>query len=683
MTEVASNAALGKAPKTRFGERFIMGQEVLARWSDGLFYLGNILTVDDAKERCCIRFEDDSEYWSLFKDIQRGIVQIDPTSDIYCRMCHTGKSDSPNEIVLCDGCGIGYHQQCHKPVIQSSILKPDVSWVCRNCVFATTAKRGGADKEGPNSEALLEMKKSLPYNAKELKWDNQHKTNNQQIYCYCGGPGDWYLKMLQCCRCNQWFHEACIQCLDMPIIYGDRFYIFVCSCCNAGPEYIKRLDLKMVDILHLALFDLTIRYNKKYYDFDETILPWITNHVEYFKSSKIVNMAICERKEEMTRELINHRTKFDSSQTMLVKKRRVFQSGREIKKKATLFGLRVRAPPQPPVIQLPANGQITDDVMNNLKMKGKKVKTFVPVTSTSPVPLKWQGTHLKRRASTDASSLYMYNPAKKRLVSECSESSEAASNSDSAISFNQNYLGYTGHSSAYLSMDDSDMDVHMRDEDTLPLCPPPLRTNQGTNLLDTLIPVPKSFEGMDHPFKTILEKNQDLENFHAKVRLLGMCRVEYDFDDCSSLAGSDYGSTISMAMSGDSLGKDSQVASVGDTNVLEHVPKKRGRKSKREKQLLSGMANGSDIVASTSAGRRKRRRKQSSVPDLGLVDSSSFADSGSVVSVSSADSMIQLAMNCSCGVNPSPTIESFQVRARRALPDGKVQYLLEWEKGAP
>jgi hypothetical protein len=56
-----------------------------------------------------------------------------------------------------------------------------------------------------------------------------------------------------------------------------------------------------------------------------------------------------------------------------------FQSGREIKKKATLFGLRVRTSPQPPVIQLPANGQITDKVMNNLKMKGRKVKTFVPV----------------------------------------------------------------------------------------------------------------------------------------------------------------------------------------------------------------------------------------------------------------------------------------------------------------
>ncbi|MGH0169222.1 UNVERIFIED_CONTAM: hypothetical protein FKN15_056534 [Acipenser sinensis] len=143
--------------------------------------------------------------------------------EMVCTICQEENSEAPNEIVICDKCGQGYHQMCHAPNIDSSVIGSDEKWLCRQCVFATTTKRGGALKKGPNAKALQVMKQSLPYTLEDLVWDEGHKTNIQQCYCYCGGPGDWYLKMLQCSKCRQWFHEACIQCFQKPMLYGDRF----------------------------------------------------------------------------------------------------------------------------------------------------------------------------------------------------------------------------------------------------------------------------------------------------------------------------------------------------------------------------------------------------------------------------------------------------------------------------
>jgi len=374
------------APDSTTRERsgFSEGEDVLFQHKDGRYYLGTIVEVDLVTEQCLIKFGDDTESWSSFKDLTKLTL---PESDLLCVICKKSQPKTDNEIIVCDKCGRGYHQLCHQPHISKENSKPEARWVCKRCLENMPGKgreNKVAKKEsirkmcGPRPEpALVQVEKNkLPYDPGELSWDQSHRSNTEQRYCYCGKDGEWFMQMLQCGRCRQWFHEKCIKCLQYPLYCGDRFYVFVCSLCNYGKEFVRRLEMKWVDIVHLALYNLTIFNAKKYYDLDTVIIPYVNNNWNTFQlPPKILDVSLDERRESILSVLTNNRNRF--------------KCGREIKKRTTIWGLRVRMPPHAPSFTLPSFRPVSDALLKEMWFGNKRLK-FLPPSLSSLVSGKCQ-----------------------------------------------------------------------------------------------------------------------------------------------------------------------------------------------------------------------------------------------------------------------------------------------------
>ncbi|XP_072843546.2 PHD finger protein 1 [Pogona vitticeps] len=404
--------------------RFWEGQDVLARWTDGLLYLGTIKKVDPLRQVCLVQFEDDSQFLVLWKDINPAAV---PGEESSCCVCHSEAVSPDNRLVRCEKCSHAYHQACHLPRVVT-----DTAWMCRQCVFAVATKRGGALKKGPYAKAMLGMKLVLPYQLKGLEWDAEHLTNRQQCYCYCGGPGEWNLKMLQCRLCAQWFHEACTQCLSKPLLYGDRFYVFECCVCRGGPESVRRLPLRWVDVAHLILYHLSICCKKKYFDFEREILPFASENWDSLLLGELSDTPKGERYSQLLNALTGHKDRFIS--------------GKEIKKRKGLFGLHLRLPPPAPQIVDGSEDRREPLISQSRFLSGQGRRGKRPAERRKARRKQQWHHHRRQRQPPAPSPTLEQRSARERERLEKALTQEVVQN---PVSASQSYGGYSGTSSVY------------------------------------------------------------------------------------------------------------------------------------------------------------------------------------------------------------------------------------------
>ncbi|XP_002435442.4 metal-response element-binding transcription factor 2 isoform X3 [Ixodes scapularis] len=403
--------------------------------------------------------------------------EIEQDSDLVCSVCNGGQSDPPNEIVICDTCNKGFHQACHTPKIGDQVLLPNIPWHCRNCVPVGSVRKSA--KNYRNGAPVQMFKLGFPYNMKSLQWDSQHRVNTRNCYCYCGGPGVWNKKMLQCRLCQQWFHEACIQGLETPLLYGDSFYYFSCSVCNNGPEVVKRMPLCWMDITHLTLYNLVMEHHKKYYELDEEIMPYLNSiWLALQLPSEIFRCSMRERRLNIYECLYG-----DSSR---------FKSGKEVKKRTSLWSLRDRCEPPDP---RRATALLRENKNSNV-MPARSAKDPVSAPSGEALFRKGPGRGMLVLPGRENGQI----KRRRRKAHDIPQKGANAAGKANIGQSRKQVLGRLPSGKAQpvpngIAPDPSASD----DDESSSSC----STAVSSTFLDSFIPVPDDFEGGNNPFRLL------------------------------------------------------------------------------------------------------------------------------------------------------------------------------------
>lgn len=144
---------------------------ILAKWSeDGLYYNVKVIEYNDKKNECKVMFEDSTISWIKAKDLH---LQLSPDKltegNIICCICDDGRSELPNEIIMCDTCEQGYHVECHVPKIDRNKAKlndEESHWYCTTCEKISAVE---STQDSDKTKKPKTIRKSMTPSTKKLR----------------------------------------------------------------------------------------------------------------------------------------------------------------------------------------------------------------------------------------------------------------------------------------------------------------------------------------------------------------------------------------------------------------------------------------------------------------------------------------------------------------------------------
>ena len=128
---------------------------------------------------------------------------------------------------------------------------------------------------------------SFSYDTSILKWDKQHRTNEQRFYCYCGKDIDANEPTIFCDKCSNRFHVKCLSFKINPV-RGEWGYRFVCAGCDAEKkERFGWMRKSWSQIARIAAFHCSQISNSSSVHVSDQIVKLIDKHFDSLAFGKI------------------------------------------------------------------------------------------------------------------------------------------------------------------------------------------------------------------------------------------------------------------------------------------------------------------------------------------------------------------------------------------------------------